>query len=93
MSDIQHYAEKRARRDQAFAKNLETGYTEFKIGIILRQAREEAALTQEEVARQLRTNRSTISCIENHAGDVQLSALRRYAEAVGADLQINFVRG
>ena len=36
MSDIQHYAEKRAGRDQAFAKNLETGYTEFKIGIILR---------------------------------------------------------
>ena len=46
MSDIQYYAEKRARRYQAFAKNLETGYTEFKIGIILRQAREEAGLTQ-----------------------------------------------
>jgi len=93
MSDIQHYAEKRARRDQVFAKNLGTGYTEFKIGIILRQAREEAGLTQEEVARRLRTNRSTILRIENHAGDVRLSALRCYAEAVGADLQINFVRG
>ena len=58
-----------------------------------RQAREEASLTQEEVARRLHTNRSTISRIENHAGEVRLSALRRYAEAVGADLQINFVRG
>jgi len=57
----------------------------------LRQAREEAGLTKEEVARRLHTKKSTISRIENHADDVRLSTLRRYAEAVGANLQINFV--
>ncbi len=93
MSDVRRYIEKRAKRDKAFAKNLETGYTEFKIGVILRQAREEAGLTQEEVARRLHTQKSAISRIENHADDVRLSTLRRYAEAVGANLQINLAQG
>jgi DNA-binding XRE family transcriptional regulator len=93
MSDVQHYTEKRAKRDKAFARNLETGYTEFKIGVILRQAREEAGLTQEEVARRLHTKKSAISRIENHADDVRLSTLRRYAEAVGANLQISLAQG
>ena len=93
MSDVQRYIEKRTKRDKAFAKNLETGYTEFKISIILRQAREEAGLTQEEVARRLHTEESAISRIENHADDVRLSTLRRYAEAVGANLQIHLAQG
>ena len=50
MSEVQRYIDQRATRDQAFAQNFETGYTEFKIGVILRLAREEAGLTQEEVA-------------------------------------------
>ena len=93
MSDVQRYIDKRVKRDKAFAKNIETGYTEFKIGVILRQAREEAGLTQEEVARRLHTKKSAISRIENHADDVRLSTLRRYAEAVGADLKINLAQG
>jgi len=93
MSDVQRYIEKRAKRDKSFAKNLEIGYAEFKIGVILRQAREEAGLTQEEVARRLHTQKSAISRIENHAEDVRLSTLRRYAEAVGANLQISLAQG
>jgi transcriptional regulator with XRE-family HTH domain len=54
----------------------------------LRQAREAAGLTQEEVAQKLQTKKSAISRIENHAGDVRLSTIQRDAEAVGAKLQI-----
>ena len=68
--------------------DFEEGYAEFKVGVILRQAREAAGLTQEEVARRLQTKKSAISRIENHADDVRLSTLRRYADAVGANLQI-----
>ena len=93
MSDVQRYIDKRAKRDKNFAKNFEVGYAEFKIGVILRQAREEAGLTQEEVARRLHTKKSAISRIENHAEDVRLSTLRRYAEAVGAHLQIQLAQG
>jgi HTH-type transcriptional regulator/antitoxin HipB len=88
MSDVEHYIEKRAERDREFVENFETGYADFKIGVILRQAREAAGLTQEEVARKLQTQKSAISRIENHANDVRLSTLRRYADAVGANLQI-----
>ena len=88
MSDIKQYIQNRTKRDPDFAENYETGYTDFKIGVILRQAREAAGLTQEEVAKKLQTKKSAISRIENHADDVRLSTLRRYAEAVVSSLQI-----
>jgi ribosome-binding protein aMBF1 (putative translation factor) len=88
MSDVKRYIDERAARDREFAEDFEEGYADFKIGVMLRQAREAAGLTQEEVARRLQTKKSAISRIENHANDVRLSTLRRYADAVGADLQI-----
>ncbi len=88
MSDVKKYIEKRAAKDKVFALGFEEGYAEFKIGVLLRQAREESGLTQEEVARRLKTQKSAISRIENHADDVRLSTLRKYAQAIGANLQI-----
>lgn len=88
MSDVKRYVRERAERDPEFAENYEVGYADFKIGVILRQAREAAGLTQDEVAQKLQTKKSAISRIENHADDVRLSTIRRYAEAVGANLQI-----
>jgi len=88
MSDVKQYIQKRVKNDVEFAQNYEAGYADFKIGVILRQARESAGLTQEEMARKLKTKKSSISRIENHADDVRLSTLRRYADAVGAHLQI-----
>ena len=88
MSDVKRYVQKRVERDAEFSQNYEAGYADFKIGVILRQARESAGLTQEEMARRLKTKKSSISRIENHADDVRLSTLRRYADAVGANLQI-----
>jgi len=92
MSDVKRYIQKRAKRDTEFAQNYEAGRADFKIGVILRQARESAGLTQEEVARKLQTKKSAISRIENHADDVRLSTLRRYADAVGANLQIRLAQ-
>jgi HTH-type transcriptional regulator/antitoxin HipB len=88
MSDVQKYIEARSKRDQEFAEGFEIGYTDFKIGVILRQAREAAGMTQEQVAKKLSTRKSAISRIENHADDVRLSTLRRYAKAIGANLSI-----
>jgi HTH-type transcriptional regulator / antitoxin HipB len=92
MSDVKRYIQKRTKSDAEFAANFDAGYADFKIGVILRQARESAGLTQEEVARKLKTKKSAISRIENHADDVRLSTLRRYADAVGASLQIRLAR-
>jgi HTH-type transcriptional regulator/antitoxin HipB len=92
MSDVKKYIQIRSESDAEFAENYDAGYADFKIGVILRQARESAGLTQEQVAQKLRTKKSAISRIENHADDVRLSTLRRYADAVGANLQIRLAR-
>ena len=55
MSDVKRYITERAEHDHEFAVNFEEGYEDFKIGVILRQAREAAGLTQEEVAQKLQT--------------------------------------
>ena len=65
MSDLQKYVKKRKSRDPGFAEDYESGYEQFKIGIILKQAREEAGLTQEELAAKLITKKSAFSRIEN----------------------------
>ena len=93
MNDVNRYIQDRAERDAEFAENFDIGYADFKIGVILRQAREAAGLTQDQVAKKLHTQKSAISRIENHADDVRLSTIRRYAEAVGASLQIRLSGG
>ena len=55
MSDLEKYIKKRKRRDALFAEGFEVGYSNFKVGVLLRQAREKAGMTQDEVARRLRT--------------------------------------
>ncbi len=87
MSDLSKYVEYRKAKDPQFAENYDEGYQEFKIGVLLRQAREDAGLTQEEVARKLKTRKSAISRIENHAEDIRLSTLGKYAKAIGKKLQ------
>jgi transcriptional regulator with XRE-family HTH domain len=88
MSDITRYARARAAREQEFADDLEPGYADFKVGALLRQAREKAGLTQEEVAVRLETKKSAISRIENSAGSIRLSTLERFARAVGQRLSL-----
>jgi transcriptional regulator with XRE-family HTH domain len=56
---------------------------------MLRQARKSAGLTQEELARRLKTKKTAISRIENHAEDIKLSTLERVAVALGKRLQVS----
>ena len=53
---------------------------------MLRHARESAGLTQEEPAFRLNTRKTAISRIENHAEDIKLSTLERFAAALGEQL-------
>lgn len=88
MSDLQKYIKKRKKRDPGFAKDFDIGYEQFKIGVLLKQAREEAGLTQEELAVKLNTKKSAISRIENHAEDIKLSTLEKFAHALGKHLRL-----
>lgn len=88
MSDLKKYISERKKRDRKFAEGHDEGYEQFKVGFMLRHARESAGLTQEALARRLRTKKTAISRIENHAEDIKLSTLERVAVALGKKLQI-----
>lgn len=88
MSDLKRYIKKRKKTDTVFALDFDEGYENFKLGVLLRQVRENAGITQEEVARKLNTKKSAISRIENHAEDIRLSTLRKYAEALGKQIRL-----
>ena len=52
------------------------------------EARETAGMTQEELAGRLRTKKTAISRIENHAEDIKLSTLEKFAHALGKRLKL-----
>jgi ribosome-binding protein aMBF1 (putative translation factor) len=88
MSDLQKYIKKRKKKNSEFAKDFDSGYEQFKIGVLLKQAREEAGMSQEELAAKLKTKKSAISRIENHAEDIKLSTLEKFAHALGKQLRL-----
>lgn len=82
------FIEKQEQTDPGYEKKYWKGFEEFKIGVLLKQARTEVGMTQEEVAKKINTTRSAISRIENHSKDVKLSTLEKFAEALGKTISI-----
>lgn len=64
----------------------------FAIGEILREARKDAHMTQEQLALKTGTRKSFISRIENEHSDIQLSTLYRLVE-IGFGKQIHLTIG
>jgi HTH-type transcriptional regulator / antitoxin HipB len=91
MSDLKKYVANIKNKDPVFAENYESGYNDFKIGVLLKQAREASGRTQEEVAQILGTQKSAVSRIENHAEDIRLSTLKKFARSVGKKLEVRIV--
>ncbi len=89
--DLDKYISRRKRTDKKFSENFDSGYQEFKVGVLLRQAREQAGITQEALAQRTKTRKSAISRLENHAQDVRLSTIQRVAHALGKNLVIQLV--
>jgi len=91
MSDLKKYISKRKTSDPDFAKGYDEGFEEFKIGLILKQEREKSGLTQEELAKKIKTTKSAISRIENHSEDIKLSTLLKVTKALGKNLSIKIL--
>jgi HTH-type transcriptional regulator / antitoxin HipB len=69
---------------------LEAGFEEFKLGIILQQARLEKGMTQEQLAERCGTNKGYISKVENNIKDVRISTLQKIVElGLGGHLQLS----
>ncbi|MBP6002198.1 MAG: helix-turn-helix transcriptional regulator [Pyrinomonadaceae bacterium] len=91
MSDLKKYIEKRKKVDPEFADGYDEGYAQFKFGVLLQMSREKAGMTQEEVAQKLGTKKSAISRIENHAENITLSTLHKYAKALGKKVNLEII--
>lgn len=72
--------------------NFEIKAKAFAIGEILREARKDANMTQEELAQKTGTRKSFISRIENGHSDIQLSTLYRLVE-IGFGKRVNLTIG
>lgn len=74
-------------KDEYFGKlgtasrdELENGYNDFKIGVMLQEARLKKGLTQQELADKVGTSKSYISKIENNIKEARLSTLKKIVE-------------
>ena len=88
MSDLRKYINKRKASNPDFAEGFDEGYENFRIGVMLKQARLEAGLTQDEIANAIGTRKTAISRLENHVQDVKLSTVEKYAKALGKHVEI-----
>ncbi len=62
----------------------------FRLGVMIREARKEAKLTQEQLAERADTKKSYISRIERDASDIRLSTLMRIIEkGLGGKVKIS----
>jgi len=81
-----HYGKRGSKKRDA----LEAGYENFKIGVLIHDARLEQGLTQEELAERVGTTKSYISKIENNIKEVRISTLQRIVElGLGGQLQLS----
>jgi ribosome-binding protein aMBF1 (putative translation factor) len=75
------------KRDQYDAESLA-----FRLGIMLKEARKEAKLTQEELAKRTGTKKSYISRIERGLSDIQISTYNKLIE-IGLGKNLNITIG
>ena len=65
------------------------GFEEFKMGILIQEARKKKGMTQQELADKCGTNKAYISRVENDIKDVRLSTLRKIIESgLGGELEL-----
>ena len=88
MDDLDKYVNQRKEKDPEFAHNYESGFSDFKLGFLFKKIRLEKGISQEELAKNIHTTKSSISRLENHAEDIKLSTMERVADALGKRLII-----
>ena len=81
-----HYGKKGTiKRDQ-----LEAGFEDFKIGVLIYEARLEKGMTQAELAEKVGTTKSYISKIENNVKEARFSTLQKIVEiGLGGELELS----
>ena len=82
--------EQYGKRGTSKREKFEKGYEEFRLGVLLQEARLEKGLTQEQLAEKCGTNKGYISKVENSVKDVRISTLKRIVEVgLGGHLRVS----
>ncbi len=88
---LEEFKEKNFGKRSTTKRNiLESGYENFKIGLLLHEARLEKGLTQQQLAVKTGTTKSYISKIENNVKEVRISTLQKIVElGLGGHLDLS----
>jgi len=78
------------RRDPAYVRAYGSLDEEFALAEALIDARSRAGLSQEDVAKKMKTSQPSVARLEGGRGNPSLDTLRRYAKATGMRLEISF---
>ena len=85
--DLQKYLKKR-QESPDFREAWEASKLEYEVARQLIQLRKKSGLTQEQLAAKVHTKQSEISRIENGDQNISLDKLRKIAQAMGAEVQV-----
>jgi ribosome-binding protein aMBF1 (putative translation factor) len=77
-------------KDPKYRREYEALDEEFTLVAALIEARTRAGLTQEQVARRMKTTQAVIARLEGGGSKPSTRTLERYAEATGSRLRITF---
>ena len=77
-------------KDPEYRREYEKLGEEFSLVTALIEARTRAGLTQEQVARRMKTTQAVIARLEGGGSKPSTRTLERYAEATGSRLRITF---
>ena len=89
MKTFQQYKTKRMAQNPEFWKNYPERFETFQLGVLLKQARQEAGLTQEESgASVFRPLKQLFPEMKNHAPDMRLALIEKMAMILGKRVHI-----
>lgn len=81
--DVEKYIAGRKARDPEFAAGFDEGWEVFRVGAMLAAAREEAGISQAELARRVGTARGNVCRWERKPSNMTLDTLAKIAAALG----------
>ena len=77
-------------KDARYRREYKALEEEFSLAAAMVEARSRAGMTQEQVARRMKTTQAAVARLESRSGRPSTRTLQRYAKATGSRLKITF---
>jgi HTH-type transcriptional regulator/antitoxin HipB len=90
MSDVDRAIRARTAKSHGFQTLVDKELAELRLGLTIKQLRQKSGMTQEDLARRLKTTKSAVSRLESSSGSARLETLEKIAVAFGKELVIKF---